>query len=87
MTLIIELDPDTDERLDRAAAAHGVKKEEYARQLLAASTIDSNALWLSRTPAERVEAFREWVESHHKYAGRPVPLAEALDRESIYEGR
>ena len=85
MTLIIELDAETEERLDRAAAACGIDKEEYARRLLATSALDPDALWLSRTPAERAEAVRQWAASHRGLS-TPIP-DEALDRESIYEGR
>lgn len=85
MTLIIELEPDVQERLERAAAARGISADEYAKRLLVDYAPRAASSYENRSPQERARAVREWAESHRRLDAE-IP-DEALDRDSLYEGR
>jgi hypothetical protein len=90
MTVMIELPPELETRLQQEAAKLGMNSHEYARLLierqLPATPSAAGSLWETLTPAEWVRAFDEWVNSHDYITAPPIPL-EALRRENLYEDR
>jgi hypothetical protein len=89
MPLMIELSPEAELRLRKAAAAEGADPEEFARRLIEQNlpTVDETqqSLWRTLSPEDWKKAAREFVESHDPSIP-PLP-DEAVARESIYEGR
>jgi hypothetical protein len=89
MALQIELSPEAELRLRKAAAAEGTDPAEYARLLierhLPTDDVNQQSLWRTLPAEEWKRAAREFIESHD----RSVPLLpdEAVSRESFYEGR
>ena len=72
--------------IERVQALPEDKQDWFANMLLTALEDDSDKtklpFWVRATPAERVAAFDDWVDSHTKGAGIPL---EALRRINLYD--
>ena len=89
-TLIVDLSPELERRLEQEAARHGLSMSEYVRIVLEQQVqfvpfSGSQPFHASATPAEWEAAFRQWA-AGHETTSDPVPL-EALRREHLYEDR
>jgi hypothetical protein len=88
MTLTIQLEPETESRLEQEAAKHGVNASEYARLLIERSLPSERSatasLWETLAPEEWIRQTREWIDTHRDW---PVLPPEAYERASFYEGR
>jgi hypothetical protein len=86
MVLTIHVSPETEERLQRAASRQGMDPAEFARRLIEDHLPeDTKPLYEMLSPEELSKAFLEWANSHDP--SLPVPPPEALERDSLYEGR
>jgi len=90
MTLRLELSQETARLIEEGAMEHGVPREEYAIQLLESRLAERTRPkpFLSDPeipPEERLRRFKEWIALPRP--PMPVLPPEALERESIYEGR
>jgi hypothetical protein len=89
MTLSVDLTPDLELRLQRAAARHGLESSDYVRRLLEDQLppVDERplALWETLTPGEWKQEFHAWLDSHDPQQP-PLP-PEAFERASFYGQR
>jgi hypothetical protein len=90
MTLTIELDPVTLERLRREAERRMLRADELARTLIEAALPEAEPEhhpdWDTATPEQRLKAFHEMLERLARYDLPSIP-DEALRRENMYEDR
>ena len=82
MTVLLDLQPELEKRVQAQAAAHGVSVEAYLVSVIekAALPAEPEEATLAEFEAA-LDAFSEGTEA------LPVLPAEAFSRESIYEGR
>jgi len=89
MTLSLDLTPDLEVRLRRAAAKHGLDTSEYVRRLLEDQLppVDEPppSLWETLTPEEWKREFHAWLDSHDPQ--KPPLPPEAFERASFYGHR
>jgi hypothetical protein len=87
MTLMIELEPEVEERLREAATREGLEADEYVRVLIRRHLPEAKSgrksLWNTLTPEEWSRAFDEWADSHD--TSIPLLSEEAVSRASFYE--
>jgi len=84
MTLVLELDPETEARLKSQAEARGMAVEPFAESLLRSAGVPQAGA-KGRPTAESLEAmFAALAEGAEN---RPVLPPEAFERESFYEDR
>ena len=86
MTLMIDMTPELEDRLQNEAARFGVAVEDYARKLLEERLLDGprTAAQAKITPQERKRRLSLWIESNR---GLPMLPEEALQRASFYGER
>ena len=87
MTLMVQLPPELEKRLESEAAERDLTTAEYVRSVLEqifASPIGL-PLWMTATKDEWLEAFNTWMDSHDPTL--PPLSEEAISRESIYGER
>jgi predicted transcriptional regulator len=87
MTLVIDLSPELEKKLQEAAERRQLPPVEYARAVIEdclKSEPEAEPFWKTATPEEWEREFRAWADSHD---GLPVLSDEALTRESIYGHR
>lgn len=82
MSLVIDLTPDTEERLAEQAQARGMPLAEYVKLVLEQQLRVPRPSKLS--PAERAAA---WIESSGKLPHTEPLSDEAISRETIYSER
>lgn len=82
MSLIVEIPPDTEQRLRDKAATQGVSLNEYVTNLITRDTQVEVQPALLKTAEERAAAWLAWAKSH-----QPLPVIADDSRESIYAGR
>ena len=84
MTLVLELDPETETRLRAEADARGLAVEACAQSLLG----NSGPLPEVEPKKQTVEDFREMLRKMAEGSeNRPILPPEAFERESFYEDR
>ena len=86
MTLVIDLSPELEKKLQEAAERRQLPAAEYARVLVetALGDIPSGPLFRTASPEEWRRVFHAWVETHRDL---PILPDEAFSRESIYGDR
>ena len=81
MSLILELQPDTELLLREKAASQGIPLDAYVTELIKRDVFVDDQSALSKTPQERAAAWLAWANSH-----QPLPVIADDSRESIYAG-
>jgi hypothetical protein len=84
MTILLELDPDTEARLKAQAERRGIAPEQYAGQLLDKAIASESAGPGILTPEEFHTMLCELAEDSERLPSLPTS---AFSRESIYEDR
>jgi hypothetical protein len=87
MTLMIQIPPEIEKRLEAEAAERGLTTAEYVRAVLERmfATPGQAPLWMTATKEEWLKAFNTWMDSHDPTL--PPLSEEAISRESIYGER
>lgn len=87
MSLVIDVPPDVERRLQVEAERQGMPIEQYARELLAQwrpATTPDVPFYERATSEEWSRAFHDLIDSFGDIQAPPIPL-EALRRESMYD--
>lgn len=87
MTLMVQIPPELEKRLQAEAADHGLSTEEYVPFVLERlfASPGHAPLWMTATKEEWLKAFNAWMDSHDPTL--PPLSEEAVSRESIYGER
>jgi hypothetical protein len=83
MNIRIELKLDVQADLAAQAARSGMPLDEYVRMVLEQHVSPAKIHALAMTPAERAQAFEDWVRNFPYRRTEPLP-DEAITRESFY---
>jgi hypothetical protein len=84
MTMLVELDPETEARLKAQAMRHGVAPEQYVGEFLR-DNLPNYATGTGRLTREDLKAMRE--ELSRGSENLPILPPEATERASFYEDR
>jgi hypothetical protein len=82
MTILIELDPDTEARLMAEAGSRGLRIQDYAYALIREGLPSTSNGAGQRTPKDFQKISEQMTKWSHKI---PVLAPEATERESFYE--
>jgi hypothetical protein len=84
VTLMLDVTPELQQRLQEEAFQRGIAAEEYARLLLEERLLRGPMKPGQPTPAERMQRLRRWIENNR---GLPPLSDEAFRRASFYGER
>jgi hypothetical protein len=87
MSLVLELSPEQEQRLEAEASRQGLSSEEYVLRIveerIGSPVTEPGHLWRTLSPDEWTRKFTAWAGS--VVPDTPVLPDEAFSRESMYE--
>lgn len=81
MIVTLELKPETEAKAIEQAAVKGIAVEELLVEVIETNLISTAKSFDEKTPAERAQAWKEWVNSHNYITAPPADDS----REIIYD--